>query len=259
METLYKDYRQEIMLNPADTMPDSRKLERNTWLELRDDRTNIAVKLHQTDILTFYPDGSIKLDSGGWKTLTTKDQMHRYLPKDIIISQENNVWYVHNRNLQIRTVFEDGMIINPDGTFGETSQNEDEIRQLCKDIKAYAKGFVEELFKGNVPKPSGGDCWYCCMKSEDGKTMGDWHEPATTHLDAHLEEQYYVPSLLANAVKEEECAPVVEWALHEIWVEDKEPEDYKFFSGNIAKKQMQAAIENYFRKRYSLPRTKANY
>lgn len=36
-----------------------------------------AVRLHETDVVTFYRDGSVKLDSGGWQTFTTRDRMTR--------------------------------------------------------------------------------------------------------------------------------------------------------------------------------------
>lgn len=54
----------------------SRKLENNTYLVRRDDRT-IAVRLHATDVVTFTPDW-IELDSGGWHTKTTADRMRAY-------------------------------------------------------------------------------------------------------------------------------------------------------------------------------------
>src|SRR6266404_3101911 len=62
----------------------SRKLENNTYLERRSsflaDKT-IAVRLHRTNILTFYPDGRIKLCTGGYSSVTTHDRLNTYLPR----------------------------------------------------------------------------------------------------------------------------------------------------------------------------------
>lgn len=56
-----------------------RRLQNNTYLERRPG-DDIAVRLHSTDVLTFSPDGTITLDTGGWNTVTTKDRMNTYLP-----------------------------------------------------------------------------------------------------------------------------------------------------------------------------------
>lgn len=54
------------------------KLDRNTYLERRDDQT-IAVRLHATDIVTYTPTYT-ELDSGGWHTMTTRARMDDYIP-----------------------------------------------------------------------------------------------------------------------------------------------------------------------------------
>lgn len=55
-----------------------RKVGNNTYAERRGDR--IAIRLHSTDVVTFLPDGSIMLNTGGWYSVTTKDRMNSYLP-----------------------------------------------------------------------------------------------------------------------------------------------------------------------------------
>jgi hypothetical protein len=58
---------------------ESRKLGNNTYL-LRGNK-EIAVKLHATHILTFYPNGSIRVATGGWNTVTTKARINEYIPQ----------------------------------------------------------------------------------------------------------------------------------------------------------------------------------
>jgi hypothetical protein len=63
-----------------------RKLGNNTYLEERrfpgvHDASCIpsyAVRLHDTDVVTLHPDGSQTLNSGGWRTVTTKDRINAY-------------------------------------------------------------------------------------------------------------------------------------------------------------------------------------
>lgn len=58
----------------------SRKVANNTYLERAVSGGGIAVRLHETDILTFWPNGNVRFYTGGWGTVTTKERMHRFLP-----------------------------------------------------------------------------------------------------------------------------------------------------------------------------------
>ena len=71
-----------------------KKLENNTYLERRGDSENspIAVRLHDTDVVTIYPDGTYELNRGGWQTVTTKDRINRYSPARLC--QKNYQWFL---------------------------------------------------------------------------------------------------------------------------------------------------------------------
>lgn len=69
---------------------DKKKLANNTYAERRD--VGIAIRLHQTDILTFYPCGSVVVKTGGWETVTTKGRINRYLPPPWIVLQKDWEW-----------------------------------------------------------------------------------------------------------------------------------------------------------------------
>lgn len=152
----------------------------------------LGLKLHDTVIVTYFPDGSYELDSGGWKTLTTKDRMNNYTP--FHIHQENLIWYVNGIYL-----FKDGIRIEPDRTVkGDMTLEElKEWKYTKEKIMAFAKRFAEAL---PVPQPSGGDCWYCAFRDKEDRTWGDVADHV--HLWHHIEEDYFVPSLLYNAMKE---------------------------------------------------------
>jgi hypothetical protein len=55
----------------------------------------IAVRLYNTDIVTLYADGRVKLNNGGHQTVTTKARMNEILhPMGIGIGQARGEWYV---------------------------------------------------------------------------------------------------------------------------------------------------------------------
>jgi hypothetical protein len=106
----------------------------NTWLILNSDNS-VAIRLHQTDILTYRPDGSIILDTGGWETVTTKARMNEYLdcPR---VGSDRGVWVISSGGIEY--FFERGMAINPDGTIdGQPTFAEKLGKIIGKTIETY--------------------------------------------------------------------------------------------------------------------------
>ena len=61
-------------------------------LTIRKDNDNIIIKLHQTDVLTYYPDGLIEVRMGGWDSLST-----RMLVGDVLgvgVTRHKNITYI---------------------------------------------------------------------------------------------------------------------------------------------------------------------
>ena len=181
-----------------------KRLERNTYLYKEDD--TFQVKLHNTFIVTIFPDNSCILNSDGWFTPTTKDRINRFSPDNISLSQKNRVWYLDDGS-----EFFDGVIVASDGSpinplsENETADLDKKRKKLNKMISDYIRGFWQAVKFGQVGYPSGGDCWYCCMVNENGESLGEMS--SHDHLIKHMEERYYVPSLLYNAFKESHQNP----------------------------------------------------
>lgn len=180
---------------------DKRKVANNTYL-LREADGTIGLLLHETVILKWKPDGTVILDSGGWKTVTTKDRMN-YGPYRI--SQIKGLWYVTDNETDRTIPFADGMILpaafSKPSKIIRASEKEEALR---KRIQKYAKGFSKWIQEGNLPPLEslpGGDCFYCQFR--EVKTHVPLGEVShdTEHLDSHMEEGYYVPSLLLRALE----------------------------------------------------------
>jgi len=96
---------------------DRAKLGNNVYLEPRGE--SIAVKYHDTDIVTYHPNGQIELRCGGWYTVTTKQNINAFSP--FYVWQKKHVWYVNTAVRDEYTKgtlppgivrFEDGMILD---------------------------------------------------------------------------------------------------------------------------------------------------
>lgn len=174
---------------------DNRPLCNNTRaIRLADNR--IGIKLHDTIIIEYHKSGLMVLNSGGWKTATTKDRLNRFTP--LHIYQDKGVWYVfdnHYNNANDNNVpFSDGMKYNTKtNKFSNVKMSTPKkILRTNEQIKTYVNGYVEAFLNGDVPAPSGKDCWYCSLFVSGN----------TEHLTEHMKESYYVPSLLARALEQ---------------------------------------------------------
>lgn len=222
------------LLDSARNRSAGKPLCRNTRIYARGD--DYAVTLHGTDVITLHPDGSFTLDSGGWRTVTTKDRINAYAPFEVGAGlwQKDGFWFVttgQNKPIyparsdygtpeyesameayykadkawrESNTVpYADGMTIHPDNSVTGTMSAADwskyvaKVKATKKTIGNYVTRFLNAMERGEVPMPSSGDCWGCCMTTADGETVfGD------DHLEQHMSENYYVPSLMVNAMRE---------------------------------------------------------
>ena len=77
-------------------------------------RSRIDVRLHATVIATFWSDGRVRLNSGGWRTVTTKARINALLPDGMPrLFQEKREWYFEaDFGTGVAIVeFEDGMVL----------------------------------------------------------------------------------------------------------------------------------------------------
>lgn len=74
-----------------------------------------CVQLHNTYVVSYYPDGSVVLNSGGWRTKTTKARMNDHLPRWWFVYQERGVWYLRKDMGLQEYIFVDGIRIGPRG------------------------------------------------------------------------------------------------------------------------------------------------
>ena len=200
MMTQFKGKRsmKDIMRNvDPETLTWKRKRANNTVEYATKDGTRY-IRLHDTDIITFLPNGDIMLDSGGWQTVTTKDRMNRFLDCGKIC-QERKIWYLWMKDKKY--TYKDGMVIHEDGSVSGAG-SADKLKNIQKQIKKYVDGYCNELFSGNLPPPSRADCWHCALVEEHTlRPMGEVFQDKS-HIISHFEKEYYVPSLVVNAIRD---------------------------------------------------------
>jgi hypothetical protein len=75
------------------------------------DSESIALRLHSTNVVIFRLDGSLVLDSGGWRSVTTKDRINRAIrARGWTVFAKARTWYIAHRESE-PIPFEDGHVI----------------------------------------------------------------------------------------------------------------------------------------------------
>lgn len=124
---------------------DARKIGNNTYVERGAfvHRTwhadAVAIRLHSTAVLAYLPKGSIVINSGGWRTVTTLSRLNACLPQRYYIRQAKGVWYFGDRVHDVEFPFSDGFTIAP-----ETSVPEPEPFDLVSSIIAFESGDLDD-------------------------------------------------------------------------------------------------------------------
>lgn len=166
----------------------------------------IGVILHSTTILKMHEDGTYTLDSGGWRTVTTKDRLNSLLPAPLGIYSTNGVWMLARRgnNPGMVSEFYDGMRFDRHGEMVTEVLMDSgrELKRVKREIGRYVKLYtderVRELVEDAREHGTGGDCWGCLMV--DAAT-GQGGVFGTDHLREHMEEGYTMASLMVNALR----------------------------------------------------------
>jgi hypothetical protein len=193
------------------------------------------VRLHSTDIITAYPDDSLRLYSGGWRTVTTKARLNEYTTARIF--SDRGVWYAQNKEYP----FAEGMRILGDGTVDPDTVAQptamQENAKLRKQAKAYARDYTEALCAGEIGAPGNGDCWGCLMTTAEGATPLGGRD----HIIAHFEDKYYVPSLVYRALERGGASIAMK---HDVAVLTRKPEGIGLFGphSNWIQGQIQKSI-----------------
>lgn len=232
-----------IMDQPRIAKQGTKKLDQNTYLRREGDR--FFIRLHNTDIIELWYDRTY-LYSGGWQTVTTKARLNEYGPAGVRIWQERGVWYVRysgNGDPKQRVLFHEGIEIKADGTIRSTgTETEAEVKGEQAKITAYAKAFTDKLLAGEIDKPGPGDCLFCqFVDVKTGKPIDN-----ADHLRSHIEESYFVPSLLVAIVNDSKRLSIM---VKHFIIETLIGKPVNEWGRDIVQSQLPGAIRTYLREK----------
>lgn len=172
-----------------------RKIANNTWLERRGE--DIAIRLHQTDIVTLHADGTATLDTGGWLTVTTKSRMNDFLRRyRLAVYSDKGRWYLYADGEKF-VPYADGMRVGLSTHTVEGAARAEQVKEedsantaMRKAVNTYIRRTKPEDIVKAFTHP-GGDCLICRWPGR---------ETEADHLQHHLEDQYVMYTLTRNAV-----------------------------------------------------------
>lgn len=192
----------------------ARNKDRGARLRGREGRTRLVktergygIQYCATVIIEILQSGEYILNSGGYRTRSTKAKINEFSPARL--HQTAHVWYVHTESGE-PVPFQDGIKIDAEGKPVNAKASDGikivkaQASKVAK-VKAYVKAFIAKIEAGELPKPSAGDCMGCAMRTTTGEVLGD--VAMKDHVHSHLDEGCHVPSLLVNALRESGYRP----------------------------------------------------
>lgn len=103
----------EDLFSQRDKWKDFKVLAGNTRLYYNAYGNIYFIVYHDTTIIQIYPDGSYRLNSGGWQTHSTKERLNTYLfsSAQVRIFQKNRKWWIESLRWPEQWEFRDNIAI----------------------------------------------------------------------------------------------------------------------------------------------------
>src|SRR3990167_8279765 len=153
--------------------------------------SDIAVRFHETDVVTIHKNGGYTLNNGGWGSMTTAARINEYAPAGL--RSDRGIWVYTGATHFAAVPFKDGAGIAPNGApikYAPAGAVKRE-RKLYAEVKAYAAEYIRKLYARELDPPGSGDCWGCLMTTDKGE-----YPMRLSCIRGHVKEKYYVPSLI---------------------------------------------------------------
>jgi hypothetical protein len=224
-ETFYQRIGEALLTDGRATAVDSRRVSPSAVA--RRNGNTVELVLFDTKVAVFHKTGSMTLQSGGWRTRYTREQLNLLLPKGLYLSSVAGVWVLQNMSKGNHPAegFQECCVIHEDGTTASTMKPAQlkELRDLIAKSKRYVRRYVDHLLDGKVASPGPGDCLYCQVEAgssqavvgvllPDGTERPHTPEELGDHVRSHINEGYFVPSMLWNAVNQQGGPDFVRWS-----------------------------------------------
>ena len=79
---------------------------------VRFDDSAIRLRYHGTTVAEFRKDGSVQVNSGRWRSRTTKDRINQAIRGLGVVFQKNFEWFMVDYQRNTTVPFQDGMVVN---------------------------------------------------------------------------------------------------------------------------------------------------
>lgn len=228
----------------------SKLIDHNTVRYARENG-DVVIRLHLTDIVTFKLGDKVVLNTGGWNTVTTRDRINKQLESSCpgwrMYSEQNDPYLRYgswSNDDAVTYHFHDGIVITGNTCDGEVLDREKvkASKAWQRRIKRYANTFLRKLSAGEIPAPSGGDCWMCLFVDNKNRAWGE--APHQDHVYHHIVEKYYVPSLVLRAIDQFGVSMCAKQCLAWAW-NNPDNQDLPEFYAGIGWQQIHKSIVKY--------------
>jgi len=163
-------------------------------------------RLHGTDVVREFPDGTAIIETGGWNTATTRDRINRALEGTAFVFTRQGTLYLAKGGED--RPFVRRVTINPDETVSTDLDQGEAVSYEY--MKPYVERYLDRLRRHGVPVDTAGDPWIPTRPDGlyDAQYVRLWlTEPEAVRAhgedpeDPDEQEPYVFGTLVANALE----------------------------------------------------------
>lgn len=210
----------------------------------------ITVKFKQTFVVSVAPNGTIELNTGGWRTPAVRAKLNKFLSlAGWGITQELGAWYLVNELDKKRYPFSDHMIIQPSGKVIasrtlqvkpiEAAARGSHPMDVSRAINAFAKEYCNSWANSDILPPSPSDPWSLYQLTLGPEKSSVSPSELKLHIKAYIVSKYFFGSLLAVALQDAdgedtELLSIIDKLAIERWLASGKVEQSKFTEDTVS-------------------------
>jgi hypothetical protein len=226
-----------------------------------------AIKYHDTEIVKYFPNEVIELNTDGWFTYSTRERMNAFQNRFQVYTNQRIMYLSYYDKTYL---YQDHMVLHPNGTVTIndsiippiTKQSLKKKVKLKSKVNDYVKQFMDKFFNHEINRPSKGDCFYCQGMVDKAEVINDnivikGKCDDGDHIISHIKQKYFVPTLLVNALNENEeigiygLAPIDKHNIAYYFKENGWEETQPMMS-DMTRKRLTLILKRYINKRVGL-------
>jgi hypothetical protein len=174
----------------------------NSRLNSEVNKANFYIPFSNKHVVSVELDGTVTLNTGGWRTPKAKKVMNEYLKnmkhtwKICVIK---NKWFLCGIGKKYE--YKDGLVITPKNIVLSVQECTDEENvDIKREINMYVAQYITLWADGRIPVPTTADPWNLYSKAQSYNSIEEFDEEFKYYMLSYMKNKYFFGSILMSAI-----------------------------------------------------------